>query len=177
MSFVMQLRTLSLPDLALLQHIGRASYEPYYQHLWKPGGLDWYMERCFGTDSLRADFADPNIEYILATDDTAQPIGFLKLVLAKPLPSGQPANALYLEKIYLIPAFFGRGIGQKLIEFVLEKAAALGREAVWLMVMKSGPRQVYERAGFVTVGEMPIDFELMLEHERGLWVMVRRLVG
>ena len=171
----MHLRTLSLADLPLLQYIGRASYEPYYPHLWKPGGLDWYMERCFGTASLTADFADPNIEYLLATDEAAQPIGFLKLVLEKPLPGGVPANALYLEKIYLMPAFFGRGTGQKIIQFVIEKAASLGREAVWLMVMKSGPRQVYERAGFAVVGEMPIDFERMLEHERGLWVMLKKL--
>lgn len=147
-----------------------------YTHLWQPGGLDWYMEHCFGIENLTAEFADANIEYLLATDQTdGQTIGFLKLVLQKPMPGGQSANALYLEKIYLLPAFFGRGIGQNLLQFVLEKAVQLGREAVWLMVMKTGPRKVYERAGFKTVGEMPIDFELLHEHERGLWVMVKWL--
>lgn len=173
----LRFRLLALPDLPLLQHVGRASYEPYYPHLWKPGGLDWYMERCFGEAALRADFADPNVAYFLVTAPAAdgQPVGFLKLVLQKPLPSGALASALYLEKVYLMPDYFGRGIGQRLIHFAEEKARALGREAIWLMVMKSGPRHVYERAGFRLVGEMPIDFDLMLEHERGLWVMSKNL--
>lgn len=173
----MHIRKLTPPDLPLLQYAGRATYEPYYPHLWKPGGLDWYMERCFGTAALQRDFADPNIEYRLAfaAADEKQIIGLLKLVLEKPAPGGLCDNALYLEKIYLMPAFFGKGIGQILLEYVLDRARALGRDAVWLQVMKSGPQQVYERAGFHTVGEAPIDFELMKEEERGLWVMMRTI--
>ena len=161
----------------MLQYAGRATYEPYYPHLWKPGGLDWYMERCFGDETLRHEMADPNIEYLLAytTPEREELVGLLKLVLEKPVPGGLCGNALYLEKIYLMPFFFGKGIGQILIEYVLNRARALDREAVWLTVMKSGPRQVYEKAGFETVGEAPIDFDLMKEAERGLWVMMRRI--
>lgn len=164
-------------QLPLLQRAGRATYVPYYPHLWKAGGLEWYLDHCFGDAALQRDFADPNIEYLLASTpaEAPQTIGLLKLVLQKPVPGGWCDNALYLEKIYLMPAFFGQGIGQILLEYVLNRARALGREAVWLQVMKSGPRKVYEQAGFETVGEAPIDFELMKEEERGLWVMVRRV--
>ena len=170
----MHIRQFTASNLALLQYIGRATYEPYYPHLWKPGGLDWYMEHCFGDAALQRDFADPNIEYLLASNSD-QPIGLLKLLLEKPVPGGHCDNALYLEKIYLMPDFFGKGIGQKLLEYVLNRARALGREAVWLQVMKSGPRKVYEKAGFEAIGEAPIDFELMLEEERGLWVMRKKI--
>ncbi len=169
------LQKLSLDDLALLQYVGRATYEPYYPHIWHPGGLDWYMERCFGTDALRHDFADPNIAYFLATDEAAQIVGFLKLVLQKPLPNDSIPNALYLEKIYLMPYWFGKGAGQQLIEWAMEQAAALGREAVWLHVMKTGPYRAYERAGFRITGETSFDFDLLKEDLRGGWTMVRQV--
>jgi len=163
---------LLLPDLALTQKLGRETYEPYYPHIWKPGGLDWYMERCFGTEILTNELVDPNIEFWLAKDEAGQMVGFLKFILEKPVPDYPIKNALYLEKIYLMPAFFGKGTGQHLIAFCKQRAAQLGRAAVWLMVMKNGPVWAYEKAGFQTVGEVNWDFELLKEEERGGWVMI-----
>ncbi|MFN0034034.1 MAG: GNAT family N-acetyltransferase [Saprospiraceae bacterium] len=168
-------RPLLLPDLALAQKVGRETYEPYYRHIWQPGGLDWYMERCFGAETLAAELADPNTEYWLAEDEAVQTVGFLKLILQKPVHGYPLDNALYLEKIYLMPAFFGKGAGQVAIQFAKQRAAELGREAIWLMVMKSGPVWAYERAGFRTVGEVQWDFELLKEEERGGWVMVAEI--
>jgi diamine N-acetyltransferase len=172
----MKIQKLALDDLELLQYVGRASYAPYYPHIWYPGGVDWYMELCFGTENLRADFADPNLEYWIARDETSNEIiGFLKLGLHKGPPQGGSENGLYLEKIYLMPAFFGKGLGQPLIAFAENRAGQLGRDFIWLMVMKTGPKQVYERAGFRVIGEEGIPFELLREEERGLWVMFKAL--
>lgn len=165
-------RRLHLTDLMLLQQVGRQTYEPYYAHIWKPGGLDWYMERCFGQETLLAELSDTNIEYWIAEDSASQTIGFLKLVLKKQVPDYPLENALYLEKIYLMPTFFGQGAGQHLIAFAKQRALVLGLDAIWLMVMKSGPVWAYERAGFCTVGEVNWDFELLKVEERGGWVMV-----
>jgi len=168
-----QFQKMSITDLPLIQHYGRATYEPYYPHIWKPGGLDWYIERCFGTETLQAELADPNIEYLLPTDAAGQVIGLLKLVLKKPVPDHPMENALYLEKIYLMPNFFGKGMGQRLIEWVVDQAKNLGREAVWLTVMQTGPRSAYERAGFHTIGATRYEFDILKEAERNGWVMVR----
>jgi len=165
-------RLLQLTDLPLLQKVGRETYVPYYPHIWKEGGLDWYMERCFGNAVLGSELVDPNIEYWIAEDESGQIIGFLKLVLQKPVPDSRIEQALYLEKVYLMPAYFGKGVGQHLIRFAKQRALDLNQAAVWLMVMKNGPIQVYERAGYKIVGEVHWDFERMKEAERGGWVMV-----
>lgn len=167
------LTLLNADDLQLIQYIGRATYEPYYPHLWHSGGLDWYMERCFGSDALRQDFENPDIIYYLAIEQPAQIIGFLKLVLHRPVPDGSADHALYLEKIYLLPEWMGRGTGQQLIDYVLNLAATRGFDAVWLNVMKTGPVRAYERAGFRTVGETSFDFDLLKTELRGAWTMVR----
>ena len=170
-----RIRKLGIGDLSLMQYVGRATYEPYYPHVWKPGGLDWYMEKCFGTEVLTAWFADPDNEYLLASDEQDRIIGFLKIILQKPAPHTGIANALYLEKIYLMPDFFGKGAGRQLIEWAAEKARNLGREALWLEVMKTGPVKAYEQAGFENVGATRFEHDLLREEERDGWVMLRRL--
>lgn len=168
-----QYQKLGLHDIPLIQQMGRATYEPYYKEVWNPGGLDWYMEKCFGTAILLRELPDPNIEYLIPYDETGKPVGMLKLVLQEPTPDGTISNALYLEKIYLLPDFFGKGIGQLLMSFVCEKAAMLEREAVWLTVMKSGPVKAYERAGFRHIGEVSYDFELLKAPQRLGLVMLK----
>lgn len=165
---------LGLDDIPLIQQVGRATYEPYYRHIWQEGGLDWYMEKCFGEQALRPDLADPNVEYIVPRDAQGETVGFLKLVLEKPLPDNSISNALYLEKIYLMPDYFGKGTGQQLMAFVIEKAAAMGREAVWLVCMEHGPVWAYERAGFKTADTLFWDFELLKDTQRKGLVMVRK---
>ncbi len=166
---------LTISESSILQTVGRQTYEPYYSHLWKPGGVDWYMERCFGLETLSSELLDSGIEYWLAKDESGNIAGFLKLLLNKPLPDNGLENALYLEKIYLMPAFFGNGNGRIMMEFVRQRAIALRREAIWLMVLKSGPVKAYESAGFQIVGEVHWDFELLLPAERSGWVMMQEV--
>lgn len=171
------IRKLTAQDITLLQHVGRATYEPYYAYLWYEGGLDWYMDRCFNTAALEAECNDPNIAYhLITTGDAADIVGFIKLVLLKPVPVGGLENALFLEKIYLMPEFMGKGIGRELMAGVIQKAQMLGREAVWLTCMDSGPVSVYEARGFQIVHTYRLDdFTLMKEKYRGIHVMVKPL--
>lgn len=170
-----QVKKLGPGDIPLMQYVGRATYEPYYAHVWKAGGVDWYMEKCFGTATLERELSDPGTEYLIFSDDAGQIIGFLKLILQKPTPDGSVTNALYLEKIYLMPASFRKGAGQVLIGYALERARRLGREAVWLEVMKTGPVPAYERSGFQNIGTTHFGHELLKEEERDGWVMLLRL--
>jgi diamine N-acetyltransferase len=165
----------SMDDLERVQHFGRATYEPYYPHIWKSGGLDFYMEHCFGTATLRAQLQDPNIAYFLPTMSDGTVIGLLKLFWHKPVPDAGGDNALFLEKIYLMPNFMGHGYGQKFMEFVFQKARSLGRDYVWLTVMKTGPEAAYLKAGFERKGIVTYDFDLILPEERSGWVMVKAL--
>ena len=166
-----------LSDISLIQETGRATYKPYYHQMWDIGGVDWYMERCFGKEVLEIELGDPNIEYLIPRNEHGQVIGILKLLLQQSTPDNSVSNALYLEKIYLMPEFFGKGIGQMLIEQTCKKAVKLGREAIWLTVMQCGPVKAYERAGFHQIGEVYWDFELLKPTSRKGLVMVKTLVA
>ncbi|CAN5351206.1 GNAT family N-acetyltransferase [soil metagenome] len=165
---------IGLLDLQQLQEIGFDSYVPHYAHLWKPNGIEWYMNRCFGEEFLKNEIVNPNVEYYIIEND-GENIGMMKLVLRKPLPNSDIENALYLEKIYFIKSWTGKGVGRKLIDFTLRRAAALNRDCVWLMAMDTSekPIEAYKKAGFVinSFTNLGDEFELMKEEFRGMVVM------
>lgn len=155
-----------------LRDIGIRSYLPHYSHLWKPGGVDWYMQKCFGDNALQSELTNPNIEYYIIADKE-QNIGILKLVLQKPLPDSDIENALYLEKIYFIKEWTGKGAGRKLMDFAFQRAKQLNRDCVWLMAMDTSDKPIaaYQSAGFSIHSRTRLDFELMKEEFRGMIVL------
>lgn len=169
---MLKIKKAEAADINELRDIGIRSYLPHYSHLWKTGGVEWYMHRCFSDEALRKDFSDSNIEYYIIADER-QNVGILKLVLNKPLLDSTIENALYLEKIYFIKEWTGRGAGNKLIQFTFERAKELNRECVWLMAMDTAdkPVEAYQKAGFVVHSRTKLDFELMREEFRGMVIL------
>lgn len=170
----LNIRKLGGEQIQEVREIGIKSYLPHYTHLWKPGGIEWYMERCFSDKSLQKDLSNPNIEYYIVEND-GENIGIVKLVLKKALPDSDIENALYLEKIYFVKEWTGKGVGRKLIEFALHRAEELRRDCVWLMAMDTSakPIKAYENSGFSIHSYTNIgnEFELMKEEFRGMVMM------
>lgn len=168
----MNLRKVGLADLRELRDIGIESYAPHYRQMWKPGGLEWYLDRCFGDEFLRGELADANVEYYIISADEHD-IGILKLVLQKPLPDSENENALYLEKIYFIKEWTGRGVGREFLNFTFERAREIKGDCVWLVAMDTAEKVVaaYERAGFSIHSRRRLDFDLMKDEYRGTLVM------
>ncbi|MDQ3321488.1 MAG: GNAT family N-acetyltransferase [Acidobacteriota bacterium] len=169
---MLNIKKAGLADLRELQAIGIDSYLPHYAHLWKENNAEWYLNKCFGDEFLQNELADANIEYYIISAEEKN-IGILKLVLRKPLPDSDIENALYLEKIYFIKEWTGKGVGRELINFTFERAGELNRECVWLVAMDTAdkPVKAYERTGFTIHSRSRIDFEWMKDEFRGTLVM------
>jgi ribosomal protein S18 acetylase RimI-like enzyme len=168
----MEIRKADLKDLPDVQEIGAASYLPHYTHLWKPGGVDWYLNRCFSNEVLQNELGDENIEYYFVKTG-GQNIGFMKLVLQKPVPESDILNALYLEKLYFVREWTGKGVGRELIGLAIERAKELKRDCVWLTAMDTSDKPIaaYEKKGFTIHSRTRLDFKLMKEEFRGMVVM------
>ena len=97
-----------------------------------------YAEQTWGAWDGRADFD-------LATDKIIQCGGTDIGLFGAELHAGQ----LWLEKLYLLPAYQNRGIGALLVEGMKAEARAAG-VSIQLTVLDVNPaRRFYERQGFV----------------------------
>ena len=168
----MIIRKVGLTDWRELREIGIESYFPHYSQMWKPDGLDWYQNRCFGEEFLENELKNENVEYYIISSE-ARNIGVLKLVLQKTLPDSEVDNALYLEKIYFIKEWTGKGVGRKVMDFVFERARKLKRDCVWLVAMDTAEKPIaaYKRSGFTIHSHQFLDFELMKDEFKGTFVM------
>jgi ribosomal protein S18 acetylase RimI-like enzyme len=105
------------------------------------------------------------------------PDGRLFLALAGAQPAGCVALRLVeqgvgeMKRLYVRPAFRGRGLGRELSERILSEACALGYRAIRLDTLPSmrEAQTLYRSLGFKAVdashsvrGEKPIDMELQL---------------
>jgi diamine N-acetyltransferase len=168
----MIIKKASLADLKDLQDIGIRTYLPHYAHLWKEGGVDWYLQRCFADEVLKNELSDPNVEYYIISAEGLN-IGILKLILLKALPDLEVENALFLEKIYFIKEWTGKGVGRETMQFVFDRTRELNRDCVWLKAMDTSDKPIaaYERAGFMEHARTHLDFEMMKEEYRGMIVL------
>jgi putative acetyltransferase len=107
------------------------------------------------TDDLRdvtnAVIADPRHGFILMARTGATPIGLA--YAAAHLSAEHGGGIGWLEELYVVPSWRGRGAGSALLERVLARAAELGWRALELEVVRGHERAVplYSRHGFRTV--------------------------
>jgi diamine N-acetyltransferase len=162
-----------------INHLGCQTYLPHYPHLWKEGGVEWYLNKCFSDRQLEMDLANPSLSYYAICLDGRE-VGLLKLVRNKAPFGLNPATSLYLEKIYFLKEFTGLGLGQKTISRVFEQARNSEIKTVWLMAMDSSHKTIasYEKAGFHRIGTTRLDdeeFQLMKPEFRGMVILKKDL--
>jgi len=107
----------------------------------------------FTEEKLARALADAHSEcyFVLLANE---PIGYLKLNTGDSQTEIQAADALEIERIYVVQAFYGRQVGQ----FLLDSAVAIARRKqkayLWLGVWEKNPRarRFYEKNGFAAFG-------------------------
>jgi len=175
MSAAVSIRKINSTDAALLSATAWKAYCDHYLHLWFDNG-EWYRKKCFTTEVLQQELADPNNLFYIAYD-ADEPVGFLKLRIDAVLETDPDKNGLELERIYLTSAASRKGIGKQLMELSLAVAKEYQKEIIWLKAMDSseGPIAFYRQMGFEICGITRLSFEQMKEEYRGMVIMKKEL--
>ncbi|UWX55827.1 GNAT family N-acetyltransferase [Maribacter litopenaei] len=115
--------------------IGTRAYNQHYKHLWPNGDTSTYIEYSFTRAVLLNEEMDMNTQlYLIQLDDSY--VGIFKITLHKDVLTYPKSEAFFLDKIYILKEFSGRGIGSKCIKFVEEKAKKLSKKAIFLECMQ-----------------------------------------
>lgn len=170
---------LSVADAPALSELAIRAYRDHYLDLWHDRG-EWYMQHSFAPQQLATELADPNARYFRVNLNN-EPVGFLKVNLDNPLP-GSPSpdqsagTDIELERIYLVDAATGQGVGQAAMDFVERMARERGKQTLWLKSMDSSlALGFYKRLGFQQQGTHRLTFPQMKEECRGMVILRKEL--
>ncbi|MDP1727453.1 MAG: GNAT family N-acetyltransferase [Bacteroidota bacterium] len=151
-------------------------YKENFLHLWYDGGAEWYMKKSYAPEVVAEELIDPNNLHYIAYDNE-QPVAYLKIRLNESLINFESKNCLEVERIYILNAFKGVGLGKMLMQIADDLALDLKKDIVFLKAMDSStdPIAFYNKLGYEICGTLTLPFEHMKVEYRGMVIMKKDL--
>ena len=111
-----------------------------------------FITEQFSTEKIKSDIISSKSDLWVATYKE-NPVGVIQLEYRKQCPIGD-LIAPEVNKLYIMKRFFGKGIGQSLMEKAEHQLIQFGEKKVWLWVLESNQRAVnfYEKQGYENIG-------------------------
>lgn len=155
--------------------VGTKAYDQHYLHLWPEGDSTPYISASFELEVLKKEEYDNNTQlYLIKWNGVS--VGILKFTINSALENYANEEALYVDKIYLLKEHSGKGIGKKVLRFVKLRAQEMGKKVIWLDTMQKGPAlNFYLQNGFVVHGESQVQLPNIIEEEKNMYIMVKKL--
>lgn len=140
----------TLADIAQLQEIGKQTFYEAFSSTNAQDDMNKYVEESFSLKRLTTELNNENSEFYFAKiDDNI--VGYLKLNFGIAQTELKDDKALEIERIYVLKDFYGKTVGQILLDRAIEVAKNKNAEYIWLGVWEENPRAIrfYEKNGFV----------------------------
>ena len=155
--------------------IGKQSYCEHYLHLWENRDPSPYLNSSFTTDVVQGELENSNaVNFLVKTDNAIA--GIVKLLVNEPLDEFSADDSLLAQKIYLLKAFSGKGIGAKVLELIEEYAKSRNKKVVWLDTMKKGkPIYFYLKHGYTIKKSGELKLPGAIPSERPMWILTKEL--
>lgn len=150
----MQIRKLNLSDIENLQTMSIQTFRETFEELNSEEDMQQYIVENLNAEKLKCEIANPDSEFFFAENES-EILGYLKLNFKESQTEKLDEHYFEIERIYVLKEFLGQKIGQ----FLLNKAIEIGREKkleyVWLGVWEDNHRAIrfYEKNGFSVFGK------------------------
>ena len=169
---------MKLSDLEILHGFCCDVYSLNFYNHWNDDGLEQYINKVFGVDTLKRELSDKNIQYYMAFINL-EPAGFMKINLFSNLPGLDSQACIELDKIYILPQFKGKKIGKRLLDVAFDIAMNHKKEIFWLSVIDTNEEAIsfYEKAGFKFHSKTRLDYPKFKDELKGMWRMYFELPG
>ena len=144
------IKKIGLEQLVPLQEIGRKTFYDTFFESDSEESMKAYLDTSFSTEKLTAELENPNSEFYFATQNEVV-IGYLKVNFGAAQTELQDANAVEIERIYVLQDYHGKQVGQLLFEKAMAIAKNNHCNYIWLGVWEENHRalQFYTKNGFV----------------------------
>lgn len=141
-----------LNDVEELQRISTQTFLDAFAASNSVENMAQYIEESLSEARLSEELNEKNSEFYFAQADSI--IGYIKINFNGAQTEQHDADALEIERIYVLQEYYGQGVGQQLMD--LAKSIAIGRgiERIWLGVWEENERALrfYTKNGFTAFG-------------------------
>jgi diamine N-acetyltransferase len=137
-------------DLEVVRYILWETWKDAYAKFIPLEDLQAYYDEHCTSDTLADQYRDSNVKGLVA-EYGGVIAGYEKIFY------NEKENRLYVQQLYILPAYHNLGLGRKLMESAAELAVSKDLDAVWLGVMVKNESAVawYKKMGFEIVENVP----------------------
>ena len=146
----MHIRQLTLADLDQLQSISRTTFHETFAADNSEADMAHYLEHNLSASRLAQELVNPESRFYFAEDDDGNVLGYLKTNTGAAQSEPQDPQALEIERIYVLSAHHGQGVGAALYRQARHDAEQQGAPYLWLGVWEHNRSalQFYQKHGF-----------------------------
>ncbi|ARS38990.1 GNAT family N-acetyltransferase [Sphingobacteriaceae bacterium GW460-11-11-14-LB5] len=140
----------TIADIEKLQEISRTTFYEAFAAVNSAENMEFYLENSFSQEKLTGELSNTDSQFYFALLD-GKVIGYLKINLGQAQTEKLDLDALEIERIYLLKAFYGQKVGQLLYQKAIDIAHEIQASYVWLGVWEENYRALkfYEKNGFI----------------------------
>ena len=152
----LQLQLCTSNDTKKLLSISRQTFIDAFEDANKPEDFAHYMNTAFSEETILQELLNPHASFYFVNQKN-HTVAYFKLNDHKAQTDVHDKDAFELERIYVLSAYQGLGIGHWVIEQVSALAKKAQKKYIWLGVWEKNVSaiQFYEKKGFVKFGRHP----------------------
>lgn len=144
-------------DNRTMLNIGKATfYQSFGPPLNTEENIQKYLDQYFTLPKITQEILHPE-SYFFFVKHQKEVVGYIKLNFGSAQTETITGNSLEIERIYLVQAHQGKGIGLHILNWIITFAEKYIVDFVWLGVWNRNIRAIkfYEKNGFIKFGEHP----------------------
>ena len=158
----MSVRSATEADADAIQQVARESWHAVYDSILGPDRIDAKVDSWYDPERLvNDDITDPHRPFFVAVAEESV-IGFVEAV-----PDESDGDKAHLYRIYVVPEYWGRGVGSSLLEHIETTLKERGFVHLELSVLAENDVGVgfYESSGFDRISTVHNDQLDIREYE------------
>lgn len=166
-----QIRQATNADVFALAELGATTFSEAFSADNAPADMQAYLAEAFNLTVMEQELSDPKAIFFVA-ELSEKLVGYAKLRLEATPDYVQGDKPVELQRLYVLQAWIGHGIGANLMQHCLTKAQEDGFKTVWLGVWEQNQRALafYRKWNFVETGKqkfvlgMDTQTDFVMEH-------------
>jgi len=134
--------------------------------------IDRFLSIHYSLKAFENELTNPELVYHLVFVDS-ELAGFSKIILNKDHLATSSKNTTKLDRIYISKNWYGRGLAQQLLRFIIDYSKQRDQQGMWLFTWIENHRAIgfYQKEGFMIVGSH--DFKVSETHYNPNHVMYK----